>query len=92
MASHRLSLLTQREPDSLERNSICLAVAFIVAENMIEKAALPDRRCPGQRNMFRESLFQHSNPWPKLKIVGSANEKMNVIGHDHISANSNVLL
>jgi hypothetical protein len=40
--------------------------------------------------MFRKSLFQHSNPWPKLKIVGSADEKMNVIGHDHVSTNGNV--
>ena len=53
---------------------------------MIKKAALPDRRCPCQHNMFRESLFQHSYPWPKLKIVGSADEKMNMIGHHHISA------
>ena len=58
---------------------------------MIEKAALPHRRCPCQRNMFRESLFQHSDPWPELKIVWSADEKMNVIGHDHISANGNVM-
>ena len=63
-----------------------VSVAFIFAENMIKKAALPDRRCPGQRSMFRESLFQHSYPWPKLKIVGSADEKMNMIGHHHISA------
>ena len=58
---------------------------------MIKKAALPDRRCPCQRNMFRESLFQHSHPWAELKIVGSADEKMNVIGHDHISTHSNVM-
>jgi hypothetical protein len=64
-----------------------VSVAFIVAENMIKKAALPDRRGPCQRNMFCESLFQHSYPWPKLKIVGSADEKMNMIGHHHISAN-----
>jgi hypothetical protein len=63
-----------------------VSVAFIVAENMIKKAALPDRRGPYQRNMFRESLFQDSDPWPKLKIVGSADEKMNMIGHHHISA------
>src|SRR6266513_3372059 len=63
-----------------------VSVAFIVAENMIKKAALPDRRCTYQGNMFRESLFQHSYPWPELKIVGSADEKMNVIRHHHVSA------
>lgn len=57
---------------------------------MIKKAALPDRRCPRQRNMFRESLFQHSYPWPKLKIVGSAEEKMDVIGHHHVLADGDV--
>jgi hypothetical protein len=58
---------------------------------MIKKAALPDRQRACWRNLFRERLFQHSYPWPKLKIVGSADEKMNVIGHDHISTNSDVL-
>ena len=57
---------------------------------MIKKAALPDRRCPCQRNMFRESLYQHSYPWPELKIVGSADEKMNVIGHHHVSADGDI--
>ena len=57
---------------------------------MIKKAALPDRRRPWYRNMFRESLFQHSYPWPELKIVGSADEKMNVIGHHHVSADGDV--
>src|SRR5206468_12096833 len=40
--------------------------------------------------MFRESLFQHSYPWPELKIVGSADEKMNVIGHHHVSADGDI--
>ena len=40
--------------------------------------------------MFRESLFQHSYPWAELKIVGSADEKMKVIGHYHISADSDI--
>ena len=40
--------------------------------------------------MFRESLFQHSHPWPELKIVGSADEKMNVIGHHHVSADGDI--
>src|SRR2546427_2822163 len=35
-------------------------------------------------------LFQHSYPWPKLKIVGSADEKMNMIGHHHISADGDL--
>src|SRR4029077_2981307 len=68
-----------------------VSVAFIVAEDIIEKAALPDRRGLW-RNLFRESLFQHSYPWPELKIIGSADEKMKVIGHDYIPTNGNVLL
>ena len=39
-----------------------VCVAFIIAENMIEKAALPDRQRACWRNLFRKSLFQHSNP------------------------------
>ena len=35
-------------------------------------------------------LFQHSYPWPKLKIVGSADEEMNMIGHHHISADGDL--
>ena len=69
-----------------------LTVAFITAQKVIEKAALPDRRCACWHNMFRESLFQPSYPGAKLKIVGSADEKMNVIGHDHISTNSDFML
>ena len=67
-----------------------LGVTFITAQKVIEKTALPGRRCPCQRNMFRESLSQHSYPWAELKIVGSADEKMNVIGHHDISANGNI--
>ena len=42
--------------------------------------------------MFGDSLFQPSYPWAELKIVGSADEEMNVIGHDYISTNSDVVL
>jgi hypothetical protein len=58
---------------------------------VIKKAALPDRRRCCYDNMFRESLFQHSYPWAELKIVRSADEKMNVIWHDDISTNSDVM-
>src|SRR5215510_8038041 len=68
-----------------------VSVAFIVAENMIKKAALPDRRASWERKMFRESLFQYSYPWAELKIVGSADKKMNVIGHDHIPTNGDAM-
>ena len=69
-----------------------LSVAFITAQKMIEKAALPDRQRACWHNMFRDSLFQPSYPWAELKIVGSADKKMNVIGHDYISTNSDVML
>ena len=42
--------------------------------------------------MFLESLFQDSYPWAELKIIRSADEKMNVVGHDDISTNSDVML
>ena len=69
-----------------------LSVTFITAQNMIEKAALPGRQPACRHNMFRDSLFQPSYPWTELKIVGSADEEVNVIGHDHISTNSDVML
>ena len=69
-----------------------LSVALITAEDMIKKAALPDRRAACWQDMFCERLLQPSYPWAELKIVGSADEKMNVIGHDHVSTNSDVML
>ncbi len=59
---------------------------------MIKKAALPDRRGPWQRDMLRQGLFQYSYPWAELKIVGSADKKMNVIGHDYVPTNGDAML
>ena len=89
MASPPHSLLTQREPDSPGRNSIFGRSFHHCAEHdQKSRAARSASAC--QRNLFRESLFQHSYPTSELKIVRSADEKVHVIGHDHVAADGDI--
>src|SRR6516162_2208974 len=88
-----LRIADQSSTDGIVLNVIpFVSVAFIIAKNMIKKAALPDQRGFWQRDMIREGLFQHSYPWAELKIVRSADKEMNVIGHDHVPTNGDAVL
>src|SRR5437016_13652662 len=50
----------------------------------------PRLRIPGHRD--RDRTLQAADPWRKRKIWITSNEKMDVIRHDHITANSDVKL
>ena len=81
------SLPSQRELGSLGRNSISV--------RSFHRYGGHDQKSRAARSaayLVRESLFQHSYPCPEFKIVGSTDKKMNVIGHDYISTNSDIML
>jgi hypothetical protein len=66
--------------------------AFVVAQQVIEVAFLPGA-CTGMIGKFRSSqrTFQRSNPGSKPELRGTSNEEMNVVRHQHISSNKNVV-
>ena len=69
-----------------------LGITFIGAQKMIEKAALPDYQCSSRLlDLLREILFQHSDPSPQPKIVWATDEKVQMIRHDNVSADGNVV-
>src|SRR5262245_48239516 len=59
---------------------------------MIKKTALPHRRRPLLAQYLSRDLVSAFLPWAELKIIRSPDEKMNVVGHDDISTNSDVML
>jgi hypothetical protein len=44
-----------------------------------------------QGDLFFQALLQHAHPSAKLEIVRPANEQMNVIRHDHVATNGDVV-
>jgi hypothetical protein len=68
-----------------------LLVALVAAQHVIEKTFLPD--LAGWSRKFErlgECLFQCSDPASENEICIAAHEQMHVIGHDHITTDSDV--
>ena len=67
------------------------AHAFATAQEMIEESFLP--WCPARGRFpgrFREELLELANPAPQDEIHRTAHEKMNVVGHDDVSADGDI--
>jgi hypothetical protein len=68
-----------------------LSVAFVASQGVIETSALPNWISTwGAHYAPGEALFQKTNPAPQLKVVGAADEKMNVIWHDDEAADGDI--
>lgn len=68
-----------------------LAHAFVIPQDVIEKAFLPNlplRFRP--TDPASKSLLQSSNPPTKNKVIAAANEQMNMVGHQDIPADRNI--
>ncbi len=58
---------------------------------MIEESFLPNLCLwPPQSRHLGQRLFQRANPAAQSEIQSSTDEKMNMIGHDHVSPNGNI--
>ena len=70
-----------------------LRVALVTPQNVIEESTLPDWVCArGPHDALRETLFQKTDPASQLKVVRPADEQMNVIGHNHVAPDGDVVL
>ena len=70
-----------------------LGVALVTAQHVIEESTLPDRPSDLTANdLFLQALLQHAEPSSKREVVGSADEQMEVIGHDDVAADGNVMV
>jgi hypothetical protein len=60
---------------------------------MIKETALPDRiACAWALNVFSKNLFERSDPLSQAEIIRAGDKEMNVIRHNDMSADSNVVL
>ena len=74
-----------------ENVSPLLLVTLVASQNVVEESALPDGiGCRGANNCLGENLFQNSDPSSQFEIVRTGHEEVDVIGHDHVTANGNV--
>jgi hypothetical protein len=69
-----------------------LRVTLITPQDVIKAHALPDRvGTRSAHNAFREVLFQEANPASQFKIVRAADEEMDVIRHDDVAPDGDVV-
>lgn len=68
-------------------------IALIGAEDVVEEAALPDGifACRPD-NRFAEVWLKEAEPRGEIELRVATDEKMNVIGHDHVSTDGDVVL
>jgi hypothetical protein len=70
-----------------------LAVAFFTPQYVIEESALPKRsRASPEHHLLLQGLLQHAHPSAQLKVIGPADEQMNMIGHNHVAPYGDVVL
>jgi hypothetical protein len=70
-----------------------LSVTLVAPQDVIEKTALPSgiSRRPAL-NCFCQHLFEQANPPPQFKSVRAGDEKMEMIWHDHIAPDGDVMI
>ena len=70
-----------------------LRVALVTSQNMIEASAFPDWvSAPSAHNALRKTLFQKPNPTSQFKVIGPADEKVNVIRHNDVAADGDIVV
>ena len=58
---------------------------------MIEKSFLPNLSlCPRQIGCLGQRLFEQTHPAAKSEFRSSADEEMDMLGHDHVSTDGNI--
>ena len=61
-----------------------LRIAFAVPDDVIKRAALPNRDSAA-RDGGSYNAFQSSHPDSQIKIESAAGKQVNVVGHDHVA-------